>query len=352
MFCVLVAALTFALPAASDAVAPVPVASSAATIVVHHQRAVGSLVVDALLSTADPVAADVAITAAVAEIARVQTLFAPVGGGLVGLENAVGDAVTVEPEVFAVLVDVQRISRLSKGAFDPTAAAYNDVWAFDAAVGSVRTLPGAAVLAEKKAVVGVDMLVLDPVRRTARLKATGVRVDVSDVAIGYALDRARGVLIDADVAGFVLSIDGNVVGHGLKGDTPWMVGVQDPRGPGPFVTLPLDEKGFGGAVMTVSDNDGSFMVGTVRQHRHLDPRTGQPARVARSVTVVHSDALTAACLARAAFVLGAKDGIALVERVKANVIVVGVDNSVSMSKGLKKLAAAHVLLQRAPTDSP
>jgi thiamine biosynthesis lipoprotein len=84
----------------------------------------------------------------------------------------------------------------------------------------------------------------------------------------------------------------------------------------------------------------------------LDPRTGLPARKARSVTIVSNDALTAACLARAVFVLGPKDGLPLVERLKANAIVVGTDNSVSLSKGLTKLLANHTIQQRTPTDAP
>ena len=350
MLCVLVAAVAFAMPAATDPVAAAP--ARAAASVVHLQRAVGDLVVDGLLSTADPIAADVAVTAAVAEIGRVQALFSPDSGALAALTAAAGEAIILEPEVFAVLVEVQRVARLSKGAFDPTVAAYVDAWAFDVAVDGPRTVAAPELLSERKALVGLDVLVLDPVRRTARLTVAGARLDVADAVVGYALDRARGVMIDAGIKGFVLNIDGNVVGHGLKGDKPWLVGVQDPRGASPFLTLPLDEKGLGGAVMTVSDADDAFFVNGLRHHRHLDPRSGQPARLVRSATVVHNDALTAACLAHAIFVLGPIEGLALAERLKANAIVVGADNSVGLTKGLKKLAASRVIRQRAPTDAP
>jgi thiamine biosynthesis lipoprotein len=145
----------------------------------------------------------------------------------------------------------------------------------------------------------------------------------------------------------LLSINGNVVGHGTKNGAPWLVGVQDPRGTGPFLSMPLKERELGAAIITVSDNDGVFFIDDVRQHRLLDPRTGLPARKARSVTIVSNDALTAACLARAVF-----DGLPLVERLKANAIVVGTDNSVSLSKGLTKLLANHTIQQRTPTDAP
>jgi thiamine biosynthesis lipoprotein len=91
----------------------------------------------------------------------------------------------------------------------------------------------------------------------------------------------------------------------------------------------------------------------MRQHRLLDPRSGEPARKARSVTVLGGDALTAKCLARAIFVLGAKDGLSLAARHKGvEVVVVDQKNVVHLSPGLKKLAASGGLHQRPPTDAP
>lgn len=338
-----------AAPAATPAVAAPAV--SVANGVVRAQRQVGSTIVELIIADGDVATATAAVDAAVAEIARVQALFSATDGSIKQLSDANGAAVTVPPEVFAVLLEVQRIAKLSKGAYDPSVAAYADAWGF-ASADKPAAVPAPTVLAEKKALVGVDVLVLDPVQRTARLKVAGARLDIEDVVVGYALDRARGLLIEAGLDGFIVGIDGNVVGHGRKGDVPWLVGVQDPRGTGPFLTVALDEKNLGGAVMTVSDNDGAFFVDDKRQHRLLDPRSGLPATASRSATVFHGDALTAACLARAALVLGSKDGLALVERARANAVVVGNDNAVALTKGLKKLATAGVLQQRAPTDAP
>ncbi len=350
MLCAL--ALVSLLTASTAASANTPAAPAAATVpgVVREQRAIGTLVVDIVATSRDATATRAAITAAFDEVSRVSAVFSPTGP-LQAIAAGNGAAVSVEPEVFAVLVEAQRVAKLSKGAYDPTTAGWYAAWNFDAPVDD-RTLPGADVLAARKPLVGIEQLSLDVTRRTAKLKTAGAVLDLADVAVGYALDRARGVLLEAGVEGFLLSINGNVVGHGTKNGAPWLVGVQDPRGTGPFLSMPLKERELGAAIITVSDNDGVFFIDDVRQHRLLDPRTGLPARKTRSVTIISNDALTGSCLARAVFVLGPKDGLALIERLKANGIVVGVDNSVSLSKGLTKLLANHTIQQRTPTDAP
>ncbi len=333
--------------------APAPVAS-------RRTRTIGGTVVDLIVLVEATAPADVAAAhaaAAFAELARVDALFA-VDGPHIGAINvsAGNDAVSVDPEVFAVLVEVQRLARLSRGAFDPSVAAYASLW-------TDAERPAPAVLKARRATVGLNQLVLDPVRRTARLLTGGARIDVAAVARGYGLDRARGILIERGVKAFVLSGNGDLVVHGNKGGSgddagaPWMVGVQDPRATGPFMTIALDPAALGGAVMTAADTDVVVLPATAvdgpRRHRHLDPKTGEPARLVRSVTVLDADALTAACLARAIFVMGPKEGLALAARLKGpEVVIVDASNRVTTSAGLKTLAKSGALKQRQPTDGP
>ena len=337
------------------ATTPVPVASVAdAKVPTRHSRLIGTAVVDLVLLAPPTVDREAAADVAFDEILRVERQFASAGPAVAALvDGAGGPPRTIEPEVFAVLVEVARVAKLSKGAFDPSAAAYDALWSEAATTdGDRRILPSPALLKARRAVVGPDQLQLDAVKRTARLKTKGARLDVVAVARGYALDRARGALIERGVTGFVLSSAGDVVFHGEKDTGPWVVGLQDPRATGPFLTL-AGSNALGGAVMTAVDTDGAFFVDEVRQHRLLDPRSGEPARKARSVAVIGSDALTAKCLARAIFVLGAKDGLALTARHKGvEVVVVDSNNVVHLSPGLKTVARSGGLHQRPPTDAP
>jgi thiamine biosynthesis lipoprotein len=320
----------------------------------RHSRLIGTAGVDLVLVAPAGVDRQAAADVAFDEILRVERLFAADGPAISALvDNAGGPAQPVEPEVFAVLVEAARVAKLSQGAFDPTVAAFDELWSEAATTdGDRRVLPAPALVKARRALVGVGQLTLDAVKRTARLKTRGSRLDLSAVARGYALDRARGALIERGATGFVLSSAGDVVFHGEKEGGPWIVGVQDPRATGPFLTI-AGSDALGGAVMTAVDTDGAFFVDGVRQHRLLDPRTGEPARMARSVTVFGGDALTAKCLARAIFVLGAQDGLALAARHKGvEVVIVDQKNVVHLSPGLKKLARDGRLHQRPPTDAP
>jgi FAD:protein FMN transferase len=265
-------------------------------------------------------------------------------------EGAGGAAIVVDPDVFGVLSELQRLAKLTKGAFDVTGAAYASAWQFtsaDAAAGGdkERGVPQKKDIDKARALVGFDDLVLDPAARTARLKTKGARIGVRSVARGYALERAAAVLEQKGVSDFVIAASGDLIVRGTRGARPWMVGVQDPRAAGHFAALGAPTTA---AVMTTGDYEEFFFDGGTRYHNVIDPRTGQPATKCRSVTVVAKDALTAEGLSRAVFVLGAKDGIALIERLKGvDAVVVTSDNKVVMSKGLR-----NSLQHRPPTDGP
>jgi len=329
------------------------------------QGAAADLTVDVMVVAANGEAHG---NAALDEVERVLALFdarrddSPLGR----LNQSAGkEAQVIDPEVFAVLTALQRVARLSKGAYDVTSAVFDDAWSFGGGAapeaegkpakekGREQERPQKSEIDRLRQLVSVDDLVLDPVARTARLKKAGARVDLRSVVAGHALDRARAVLLGRGVVDFVLTVGGDVVVNGMKGDRPWMVGVQDPRAAGPFLALPVDGKELGGAVMTSSDNDSFFIVGGSRYHSILDPRSGLPGTRSRSVTVLFDEAVVAEALSRAVFILGAAEGLKLIERLPgANAVVVTADNRVVLSKGLQKLAKAQTLQQRPPTDGP
>jgi thiamine biosynthesis lipoprotein len=352
-------ALVVALGSAAAAPTPSPIPSDK---VVRQSRPLFGTVVEIMASVdTDEAARDTQpFAAAFDEIHRVEQLIdeddprSPVWRIN---QAAGGDAVVVDPETFYVLSELHRLSKLTKGAFDVTAAVYDAAWHFessaaptddpgsDADVKASRPpVPQKSDIDRARALVGDQDLILDAAGRTARLKSKGERIGVKAVARGYALERAASILEERGLHDFVISAGGDLVVRGQKGDRPWMVGVQDPRAAGHFAALTVEP----GAVMTTGDYEDFFFDGGVRYHNVLDPRTGQPATKCRSVTIVAKDALSAEALSRAVFVLGARDGVALVERLKdVEAIVVTSDNKVVVSKGLKTS-----LQMRPPTDGP
>ncbi|HEY4219740.1 MAG TPA: FAD:protein FMN transferase [Myxococcota bacterium] len=359
-------ALTTPAPAPAAPVSASVATPAETTNVVRHSRSLYGTVVEIVTSVpkvnGEAAGNDAVYDAAFDEVRRVEKLVDESDpSSLVAKLNAAAGkaAVVVDPEVYAILAELVRLSKLTKGAFDVTAAVYDDAWHFDAAAAPTRDplgadvapaakpstgIPDKSAIDKARALVGFDDLVLDAAARTAKLKTPGAHIGVHAVARGYALERAAAVLEEKGLHDFIVSASGDLVVRGDKGGRPWMVGIQDPRAAGHFAAIPSES----GAVMTTADYEEFFFDGGVRFHSVLDPRTGQPATRCRSVTVVAKDALTAEAISRGVFVLGAKDGMALVDRLQTvQAVIVTSENKVIVSKGLK-----DVIQQRPPTDGP
>ncbi|MCC7074537.1 MAG: FAD:protein FMN transferase [Deltaproteobacteria bacterium] len=353
-------ALLLALPTAAAAAPSFAGDPGAGARTVRKNRPVFGTMVEILASApvAEGPGASAPFDAAFDEVARVELLVDEDNprSAVARINAAAGAApVAVEPELFALLTEAVRLAKLTKGAFDITAAAYDAAWRFGGdAAPSVDPATGegdgrAAVPSRKdidrmRALVGVDDLVLDAAARTAQLKRPGSRIGLRAVARAYALERGAAVLEAAGITSFVVSAGGDLVVRGSKGDQPWMVGLQDPRAAGHFAALPVEDR----VVTTTGDYEAFFFDGGVRYHNVIDPRTGQPATKCRSVSVIAKQALVAEALSRAVFVLGARDGVALVERLKdVDVVVVTADNRVVTSRAIK-----DVVQHRPPTDGP
>jgi len=99
---------------------------------------------------------------------------------------------------------------------------------------------------------------------------------------------------------------------------------------------------------TSGDYARFFIKDGVRYHHILDPRTGEPARLCRSVTVAADSPVIADAIAKGVFILGPEKGMQLVERSPhLGAVIVSAANEVLVSSRLKD---AFVLLAP-PTDA-
>jgi thiamine biosynthesis lipoprotein len=149
------------------------------------------------------------------------------------------------------------------------------------------------------------------------------------------------------VDNFLIQAGGDMYVAGLHDGRPWRVGIRDPRGPvdRSFAALDLSE----GAVSTSGDYERFFVHGGRRYHHILNPATGEPARGARSVTIVANTSILADALSTGVFVMGPSRGLALVERLPGvEGVIVSDQNVVSVSSGLK----GRLIELAQPTDSP
>jgi thiamine biosynthesis lipoprotein len=161
------------------------------------------------------------------------------------------------------------------------------------------------------------------------------------------VDRVVAILRARGLRDFMVQSGGDMYVGGHKGNLPWRLGVRDPRGPADrvFATLELSDATFS----TSGDYERFFLKDGVRYHHLLDPDLGQPARGARSVTIVASSATVADVLSTGVFVSGPEAGMALIERLPdVEGVIVTAKNEVLISSGLK----SRVQLLAQPTDAP
>jgi thiamine biosynthesis lipoprotein len=131
---------------------------------------------------------------------------------------------------------------------------------------------------------------------------------------------------------------------GRRGDRPWRVGIQDPRGaPNTlFAAIEITDAAFS----TSGDYERFFIRDGRRYHHILDPATGEPAMRSRSVTIMAKSATVSDGLSTGVFILGAEKGMALIERLEdVEGVIVTADNQVKVSSGLE----GRLALLSAPT---
>jgi FAD:protein FMN transferase len=215
--------------------------------------------------------------------------------------------VPISDAMFAVLDAARRVSVASNGAFDVTVGPLVRLWGFH---DKTPHLPTALELAAVRPLVDYRHVRLDPDRRTVRFTHPNVELDLGGIAKGFAVEIAAGVLRRRGLAGFI-DAGGNQFLLGTPpGKRLWTIGIKDPAAPAQVLGV-LDTAET--SVSTSADYY-NFLVAGDRQYGHiLDPRTLQPAASALSVTIVSRDGTMADAMSKAAFVLGPRAGLALVD---------------------------------------
>jgi thiamine biosynthesis lipoprotein len=327
------AALLAAAPAVAQP-APSPQAAPRAAKIVHTGKAMGT-VIQITFWTGDEVAAARAARAVMEEferLDRMMTTWTP-DSEVSRINAAAGvSAVAVSAETFAVIDRALEISRKSQGVFDITVGAFQGLWKFDQDMDG--TLPTPAEVKRRVAMIGWRDVILDRKKRTVKLRRKGMAITLGGIAKGYAVDRAVALLREQKLSDFILQAGGDMFVSGAKSDKPWTVGIRDPRGSRDqtFAVAPVRDHAFS----TSGDYERGFVKDGVRYHHILDPRTGHPARLSRSVTILAKDAFTADAWSKVLFILGWEKAMPLVEKMPDfEAAFVDDQNQVHVSSGMQ-----------------
>jgi thiamine biosynthesis lipoprotein len=217
------------------------------------------------------------------------------------VSSQAGRPVRVSEIVFSATQFAVTVAEETGGAFDPAVGHAMEARGFDRHYVTGRSV------SPSPAVAGASYrdIELDSVERTITLRRPLV-LDLGAVAKGLAIDLAAQEL--APFRNFAINAGGDLYVSGLNaGGDPWSVGIRHPRNPGETIdVLRLSDM----AICTSGDYERT----TAHGHHILDPREGRSADAMASATAVAPTAMLADALATAAFVLGPREGIALLER--------------------------------------
>jgi thiamine biosynthesis lipoprotein len=206
-------------------------------------------------------------------------------------------------ETLGLLEIARRVGELSNGAFEVTVGPLVEAWGFGPAGPPSRT-PSPESLAELRARVGPDQLVVAADGASVVKARTDVSCDLSALAPGWAADRIAAALKALGHHDFIVDIGGEVVARGRRIDgARWRVAVESPgRDRDHLLVLALEDV----AVATSGDYRNVYVDESGRRRSHLiDPRTGEPVtHELTSVTVVHQEGVWADALATALLVMG------------------------------------------------
>jgi thiamine biosynthesis lipoprotein len=244
--------------------------------------------------------------------------------------QAAEQSVPISQEFFDLLKLSLEFSQLTDGAFDITFASVG--YQYDYRKG---LKPSDEAVADALPLINYRLIKLDTTTRTVSFARKGVRIDLGGIAKGYAVDRGISILQRLNIQHALISAGGDSRLLGDHRGRPWHIGIQAPRKKQALAAvLPLSET----AISTSGDYERYFERDGVRHHHIISPKTGRSAGELRSVTILGPNATRTDALSTSVFVLGLKEGLALVDRLN-DVEAVVIDNhgTMHMSNGMEGL---------------
>ena len=226
------------------------------------------------------------------------------------LLSHVGEAVAVSATLFHAVTFACAVADETGGAFDPTVGRRMELLGFNREYRTHAPIDTDCASTD----VSYRDVILNQDAQTVTL-ARPLLLDLGAVAKGLAIDMAARELQPFE--NFAIDAGGDLYlgGHNTR-DEPWSVGIRNPRDVGAMIeTVHVTNS----AVCTSGDYERRAPAasgGNARDSSHhlLDARRGESASALASVTVLAPSAMVADALATAAFALGPRDGVALLER--------------------------------------
>jgi thiamine biosynthesis lipoprotein len=237
--------------------------------------------------------------------------------------------VTVDQEVFDLIVRCKRISSLTQGAFDITAGVLKRLYNFK---GADSQYPDDEKIRQTLQCVGAEKITTTTPNEVTLAKE-GMRISFAAVGKGYAADKVKAMMIARGIDSGVINASGDLTAWGRRQDgTCWKVGIADPNDKSKIIMwIPIDNA----SVATSGDYEQYFERNGIRYSHTIDPKTGRPTTGIKSVTIVSPSAELSDALATAVFVMGVDAGMNFINQLpKVHAVVIDIRDKLFMSRHL------------------
>lgn len=225
--------------------------------------------------------------------------------------------VMVSKDLFLLIKDSKILYKESDGAFDITVAPLVELW---------KPYKGRDSIPDKESIqkalsqVGSDKLILDQQKETVFFKKEGMKIDLSAIAKGYAVDKAIAAIRSCGFSSALVNAGGDLFCLGKRDFFfLWRIGIQDPRNRGDL----LEVLRLSDSAVATSGGYEQYFVYKDKDYTHLmHPKTGYPVEsIFSSVTVIAKRCLIADAIATAVSV-GGKDIISKLEDIYPDIDII------------------------------
>ena len=222
-------------------------------------------------------------------------------------------ALTPAPAPLVNLVlEAERYSRLSGGAFDVTIWPLIQLWGFQENRADRRP-PTKRRVRKTSDRIGFQRVAVDKQENSLAFSRGGMGFDFGGIAKGYALDLAAEMLSSRGVEQALVDLGRSFFCRGWQSDGEgWILGIQHPTEPDSMIdTIRVADQ-----FVSSSGNYERYLIWDGVRYGHiLDPKTGWPAKKSLSTTVIAPQGTASDALSTAVFVLGPRKGLKLLESI-------------------------------------
>jgi FAD:protein FMN transferase len=258
--------------------------------------------------------ANAAIDSAIEEIKRLERLISSWDANSQTSainKNAGIKPVKVDRELYDLIYRSKKISKLTNGVFDISFASIDKIWKFD---GSMKQIPSRIETDNSIKLINYQNIILNSDSTTVFLKDKNMKIGFGAIGKGYAANKAKQLMQTMGIENGVVNASGDLISWGNQTDgQEWSIAITDPKDK----TKTIGWLNISNQAVVTSGNYEKFVeFDGIRYSHIINPKTGMPATGTKSVTVICPDAELADALATSVFILGEKEGIDLINKLK------------------------------------